>query len=97
MRCWPGCLAIVIKAHFPENLGAVCTVEAFDPQYQAWDCHFPRAGPTIYWNRHTGEDIGVEFNSDTACIPDDWLLPIDGPLEEEDERETEVLRITEPV
>lgn len=92
LRCWPGCLAIQIKACLPENVGSVNEVVQLwghDEDGWVWEVTTPRPSRGI--DPETGEILGPEHCAVTT-VPDEWMRPITPPPGSETETTGEPIK-----
>lgn len=77
LRCWPGCLAIVLKADIPEAVGCIVQVvrASHIEDEPAWWVRIDR--PMRAW---TGLDVSeVVAAHALISVPDAWMTPITPP------------------
>lgn len=79
-RCWPTCIAQVVRARLPENVGKICTVLAADPVTGEWIVQFPAP---IRWRVLFDDAYGrpclIDVWSDVGPAPDSHLIPLTPP------------------
>lgn len=79
LRCWPGALAIVVRAKLPENVGIVVrcieVIRMCPDRGAMWLSESLRPGPTV-WVHNEKPTGGLHYRS---LSPDAWLIPITPP------------------
>ena len=79
LRCWPGALAIVVRAKLPENVGLLVRCIELVPLDAGagpmWMTECARPAPSV-WIHSGRPSPGLEHR---ALCPDAWLRPITPP------------------
>ena len=89
LRCWPGCLAYMARANFPENVGLLVeVVERAPNKPDGSPCWFADAMQP----RRASNGLGAVKLTTRARIPDAWLRPITPPPGSETETTGEPIK-----